>query len=68
MIIPKPSKAPCYKCEDRVVGCHGTCERYIAYASANAQERTARFEERERKTKLISAKRQKEINKRQGEK
>lgn len=21
----------CYKCSDRVVGCHSKCERYIAY-------------------------------------
>ena len=25
------AKVPCYKCEDRIVGCHSTCERYIAY-------------------------------------
>lgn len=23
--------APCKDCPDRVVGCHATCERYIAY-------------------------------------
>ena len=23
--------APCFKCEDRVLGCHSTCERYKAY-------------------------------------
>lgn len=24
-------KVPCYKCEDRIVGCHSVCERYISY-------------------------------------
>lgn len=21
-------KTPCYECKDRVIGCHGTCQRY----------------------------------------
>lgn len=24
-------QAPCYKCEDRSVGCHGTCPEYAKY-------------------------------------
>ena len=24
-------QSPCYKCEDRRVGCHAECERYSAY-------------------------------------
>lgn len=24
----KNQNAPCYKCEDRIAGCHGSCERY----------------------------------------
>lgn len=23
--------APCYKCPDREVGCHGKCEKYLAF-------------------------------------
>lgn len=25
------SECPCRECKDRVVGCHGTCERYKAW-------------------------------------
>lgn len=24
---------PCYKCQDRVVGCHSSCEKYINWSS-----------------------------------
>ena len=24
-------KAPCYQCPNREVGCHGKCEKYLAY-------------------------------------
>lgn len=24
-------QAPCYKCEDRTVGCHGNCPEYAKY-------------------------------------
>lgn len=27
-VSPK-ADAPCYGCEDRVIGCHATCNRYI---------------------------------------
>ena len=26
-----PRKSPCFKCEDRREGCHGTCEKYAEY-------------------------------------
>lgn len=33
-------KAPCYKCEDRTVTCHTTCEKYIAFKNfRNEQSR-----------------------------
>lgn len=34
--------SPCKNCEDRELGCHSTCERYIAYTDARAKERKAR--------------------------
>lgn len=43
----KNPEAPCYKCEDRVVGCHGTCERYQEYAGVVATARNARHEQKE---------------------
>lgn len=27
-------KVPCYKCKDRKVGCHSTCQRYIEFRKA----------------------------------
>ena len=27
------SKAPCYNCTERTVGCHATCERYLAWSA-----------------------------------
>ena len=31
-------KNPCYKCENRRIGCHSTCEQYISWS----QEETRR--------------------------
>lgn len=29
----KPGDNPCYKCPDRQVGCHGTCQKYISWTT-----------------------------------
>ena len=34
--------SPCKDCGDREVGCHSSCERYIAFTEARAEERKAR--------------------------
>ena len=31
MLSMKRIYSPCFKCEKRVIGCHGTCEDYIKY-------------------------------------
>ena len=36
--IRKP-KAPCKDCANRVLGCHGTCERYAEYKTGIAEEK-----------------------------
>lgn len=28
----------CYKCEERTVGCHGTCERYLNQVKEHQEE------------------------------
>lgn len=33
----KPVKSPCKGCANRVVGCHSTCEPYIAYWNYNRE-------------------------------
>lgn len=30
-------RAPCYKCTDRAVGCHGQCAAYLAYQAECAK-------------------------------
>lgn len=30
-------KSPCYKCEDRHEGCHGSCEAYIEWTNKRAE-------------------------------
>lgn len=32
-------QSPCYKCQDRYVGCHAKCERYIEWSAAREAER-----------------------------
>ena len=39
-------RSPCYKCPDREIGCHGRCEKYIAFADWSESQR------KERKTAL----------------
>lgn len=31
-------KSVCYKCQDREIGCHATCERYITQAEQHQKE------------------------------
>lgn len=30
--------APCLKCQERKIGCHGTCEKYIAWRAGMDEE------------------------------
>lgn len=39
--------APCYKCEDRSVRCHSTCEKYKAFAQEREKIREQKAKERE---------------------
>lgn len=32
-------KAPCYQCNDRVFGCHGTCKRYNDFKQEIAERK-----------------------------
>ena len=36
---PYKSKPPCLECNERKVGCHGTCEGYQAYHKALGEEK-----------------------------
>jgi hypothetical protein len=36
-------KAPCFKCENRTVSCHSTCEKYLAYREERQEENRARL-------------------------
>lgn len=51
----------CYKCEERTLGCHATCERYIEQSKANAKRREQEFNERQIKN-VITGLHDKRIN------
>lgn len=38
---------PCYMCEDRVMGCHGKCEKYAAFKEENEKRKAAAYAEKE---------------------
>lgn len=42
--VGSPPKAPCYKCEDRAVTCHSTCEKYKAFQEENQEAKVNRME------------------------
>ena len=43
----KKAISPCYKCEERHVGCHGQCEKYQEYAGIGAENREERSRAKE---------------------
>ena len=40
-------KVPCYKCEDRELHCHSTCEKYLEYSKQKEEDREMRRKETE---------------------
>ena len=58
--------APCYKCEERHIGCHSTCERYQAYAGIVAESREERREFAEKQTNSRAKLSQTELRRRNG--
>ena len=46
--------APCKGCEDRVVGCHATCDRYKAYHEKNMERIKAKEKQRVINSNLLS--------------
>lgn len=43
-------KPPCYECQDRTVGCHGKCEKYISWNKEHEKIRDAAHHEKQLKT------------------
>lgn len=58
--------SPCYKCEERKLGCHSVCERYIAYAGVMAENRQERREYGERISNTHTILTHTELKKRSG--
>lgn len=64
-------KSPCYNCPDRHIGCHATCERYLAARAeqdainerVNAQRQTVRTAEDWRTENIRRLQRHKRGNK-----
>lgn len=44
-------EAPCLNCQDRQIGCHGKCEKYLKYA---AKERRAKYLKYQKETQWES--------------
>lgn len=36
---------PCYECDDRNLECHGRCEKYLAWKTANEKRREEMIQE-----------------------
>ena len=53
--MSKQPIAPCYKCKERVVGCHSKCEKYLEFSEVVRAERENRLAENERVHKTFSA-------------
>ena len=41
----KIKNAPCFKCEDRYVGCHSTCNKYKEFSDSRNVNRDVRLQE-----------------------
>lgn len=45
--------SPCYKCDDRELPCHDTCDKYVKYRAVMDDERKARIIFNETKNVII---------------
>lgn len=43
-------KKPCYKCEDRAIGCHSDCDKYLNYCKWNEELKTQRANYKEERS------------------
>lgn len=43
---------PCYKCEDRVSGCHGQCEKYAVWILELREKQDVIYKKRNQEIKL----------------
>lgn len=50
------SNAPCYDCNDRYLGCHGRCPKYLEFSQNKEQERNERFKKLEINDGFVRAK------------
>jgi len=53
--------APCKDCPDRTVGCHASCEKYIAFAAERERIRTEKWLDSQNET-IPNQKKIKNIN------
>lgn len=52
----RKQKSPCYQCADRQLGCHSTCEKYLAFDKDNAKTREDIYKKREIEYRLNNRK------------
>ena len=48
------NKSPCYKCVERISGCHSGCSKYIAWRSAHTAIREKIQEEKRKENDILS--------------
>ena len=41
------TSTPCYGCQDRAVGCHSKCDRYISWSKEHNEKRMAAYKAKE---------------------
>lgn len=58
-------KGPCYKCENRSVGCHSTCERYISFSRQEYLRKEAIYRSKLKVTATYPSKAQKNFRQRE---
>lgn len=45
---------PCYKCVERIFGCHGNCAKYLAWRSEHTAMRERIQEEKRKENEILS--------------
>lgn len=48
------NKSPCYKCVERIFGCHSGCGKYIAWRSEHTAIRQRIQEEKRKENDILS--------------
>lgn len=48
------NKSPCYKCVEKIIGCHGACTKYIEWSEERTAIRKKIQEEKRKENDILS--------------